>query len=181
MAVHHIHGLDRFCFFYLYGGLLRRGWIKPPSWRWNVAILIVSLFSIVFGDYLTGYWRINESTAPLMGYTESYLSIPVVVLALTIYHLLLGCHLETWLDNWWGKRVQSGMVWLSGLTFGIYLIHMFVVGFFTDIIGFDFNKLSMNVYVFNALNVLLVLGISLVLTWIIKSIPLIRASIGERA
>ena len=104
-------------------------------------------------------------------YTRNYLSIPVIMIAVGLFNFLLNLNLSQF-------RTKI-LTQIAQLSFGIYLIHPYVISFFTDIIKFDFNCLEINVYLYNFLNVILVLGISSLITIIIKKIPKLRAIIGE--
>jgi peptidoglycan/LPS O-acetylase OafA/YrhL len=64
-----------------------------------------------------------------------------MLLAMGMFNLLID------LD---GKKLarfyKSKMELLAKLSFGIYLIHPFVINVLNDILGFDFDKISMNIY-----------------------------------
>lgn len=160
-----------FAFFYFYGALIKNKWIKVNNQKINLIMIGVGLILTIAGDFLSIWQRINQISFIWNDYTGNYLNIPIVMIAVGIFNLLISTDFS---------RLKSNFLsWLSGLSFGIYLIHTYVISLFTDIIGFDFNKLGINVYLYNFLNVFLVLFISILIVTLIKKIPKMRAIIGE--
>ena len=160
-----------FAFFYFYGALVKNKWIKVDNQRMNLIVVGIGLILTIIGDFLNIWQRINQVSFIWNDYTGNYLSIPIVMIAVGIFNLLISADFS--------ELKSNILTWLSGLSFGIYLIHTYVISLFTDIIGFDFNKLSINVYLYNFLNVFLVLSISILLTSLIKRVPKFKAIIGE--
>lgn len=159
-----------FAFFYLYGALVRNKWIKIDNQKLNLSLLVVGILLTIVGDYLSMWQKANLIVFVFNDYTGSYLSISVLMTAVALFNILISLNLS--------KIRRKPLAWLANLSFGIYLIHTYVISFFTDIVGFDFNKLQINVYLYNLLNVTLVFIISLLLTVCIKKIPKIRSLIG---
>jgi len=125
----------------------------------------------IAGDYLTMQHLSFQTPSVWDGYTGNYLSLPVTITAIGIFNLLMSLDLS--------KLRSDFLIWLSGLSFGIYLTHTYAVSLLTDAIGFDFNKLNLNVYIYNLLNILLVFSISLGITLLIKKTPKLKMVIGE--
>lgn len=159
-----------FAFFYLYGALVRNKWIKIDNQKLNLLLLLVGIILTMMGDYLSMWQKANSIVFVFNDYTDSYLSISVLMTAVALFNILTSLNLS--------KVKSKALVWLADLSFGIYLIHTYVISFFTDIAGFDFNKLHINVYLYNLLNIILVFSISLLLTIIIKKIPKVKNLIG---
>lgn len=166
--------------FYLYGGLIRKEWVKINNTKVNVLVLAGSFGAALIGDYIASSTRSIETGLSRFDYTGNYLSIPIILLSLALFNILIQQDFVFPQRGTWGRVFPKAITWLSGLSFGIYLVHVFVVGVLIDILGFDFNKAGLNVYVFNLINVVLVLGFSIVITWVIQKIPLVRKAIGER-
>jgi surface polysaccharide O-acyltransferase-like enzyme len=168
-----------FLFFYLYGGLIRNNWINISNNKINIGLVIFSFLAIVIGDYFTAFANVHHINFIWNGYTFDYLSIPVMLLSVGLFIIIIKENFSWVNANNIGRKAVNGLKWLAGLSFGIYLIHTYVVSIFTDKIGFSFDKLSINVYVYNILNYTLVLTISLIITLIIKNIPKFKMVIGE--
>jgi len=162
-----------FTFFYLYGALVKNKWIKIDKLKINVLLILVGITLTMMGDYLTMWQKTRSIDFILNDYTGNYLSISVLMTAVGLFNILMTMDLSKIQSN-----VNNAITWLASLSFGIYLIHSYVISFFTDIIGFDFNKLEINVYLYNLLNIFLVFNISLFITIIIKKIPKIKNLIG---
>ena len=168
-----------FLFFYLYGGLIRNNWINISNNKINIGLVLFSFLAIVIGDYFTAYANVYHLNFIWNGYTFDYLSIPVILLSVGIFNIIIKENFDWVYEKNIGPKAVHALKWLAGLTFGIYLIHTYVVSIFTDKIGFSFDKLSINVYVYNILNYTLVLTISLIITYIIKKTPKLKMIIGE--
>ena len=99
-------------------------------------------------------------------------------MAVGLFNLLISAKFN-WLKKLrWGLKVDKLIEWLAGVSFGIYLIHTFVVSVLSKL-GFDFDSLSINVYVYNVVNYSLVFGISLVITYLIKKNDKLKMIVGE--
>ena len=160
-----------FVFFYLYGGLVRNKWIKINNQKLNLSLIGLGFTLTVLGDFFSMQQEIiNSSFFIWSNYTSSYLSIPVTMMAIGIFNFVLSINLSNF--------KFPVLAWISNLSFGIYLIHIYVVSMLTDVIGFDFNRMQINVYLYNLLNVLLVFSISMMLTLFLKRIPKVKAIIG---
>lgn len=159
-----------FAFFYLYGALVKNKWIQIDNQRFNLSLMLISVLLTMIGDYLSMWQKANSIIFVFNDYTGSYLSISVLLTAVAIFNILMSFNLS--------KYKGRALAWLASLSFGIYLIHTYVISFFTDIVGFDFNKLQLNIYLYNLLNIVLVFSISLLLTIIIKKIPKLKNLIG---
>lgn len=168
-----------FLFFYLYGGLIRNNWINISNNKINIGLVLFSFLAIVIGDYFTAYANVYHLNFIWNGYTFDYLSIPVILLSVGIFNIIIKENFDWVYEKNIGPKAVSALKWLAGLTFGIYLIHTYVVSIFTDKIGFSFDKLSINLYLYNILNYTLVLTISLIITYIIKKTPKLKMIIGE--
>lgn len=159
-----------FTFFYLYGALVRNRWVRIDNQKLNLLLMLTGILFTMMGDYLSMWQKANFIAFVFNDYTGSYLSISVLLTAVALFNILMSFNLS--------KYKGKTLAWLANLSFGIYLIHTYVISFFTDIAGFDFNKLQINVYLYNLLNIVLVFGISLLLTIIIKKIPKVKNLIG---
>ena len=160
-----------YAFFYLYGALIRKKYLKTNNQKINLILVGLGLILTIAGDYLSSWQEINNISNIWINYTRNYLSIPVVMIAIGLFNFLLNLDLS--------KFKTKFLTQIAKLSFGIYLIHPYVISFFTEIIKFDFNWLHMNVYLYNFFNVSLVLGISSLITFIIKTILNLNTIIGE--
>lgn len=159
-----------FAFFYLYGALAKKKWIKINQNKINISLILIGITLTMVGDYLTMWQKAQDIDFVFNDYTGNYLSFSVLMTAVALFNFLMSLNLT--------KIKISILAWLANLSFGIYLIHTYVISFFTDIAGFDFNKLQINVYLYNLLNVFLVFTISILLTIVIKKIPKVKFLIG---
>jgi len=162
---------------YFYGGLVRNEWVNNNKKTISVLMIVFGLLGTIVGDYYTAYSKINSLPFVWSGYFFEYLSIPNVLLAIGVFNLLIT--LSNPLQNTFFKRAFVNVIRiLAGLSYGIYLVHPFVINIFSDILGFNFDKLKMNIYAYNVLNYFLVLGVSALISYIVIKIPVLRLALG---
>lgn len=159
-----------YVFFYLYGGLVKNKWVEFNRQKLNLLLIGGGLVATMIGDYLTMWQKVHGVSFAWNDYTGNYLSVPVTVMAIGLFNWLLSINLE-----WLKSRL---LIMVASWSFGIYLIHTYVVAIFTDYLGFDFNKLAINVYLYNLLNVALVVAISAVVTIVWRRLPGLKKLIG---
>lgn len=157
-----------FLFFYLYGGLVRNQWIEISKQKTNLIMITVGVILTIIGDVLTMWQNTHGMPFILHDYTSAYQSIPVTLTAIGLFNHLIQVDLRQ-VKNQTKKTVNALIAWLAELSFGIYLLHPYLIGFLLDV-GFDFNKLHINVYLFNLLNFCLVLVTSILLVMTYKFI-----------
>jgi peptidoglycan/LPS O-acetylase OafA/YrhL len=160
--------------FYLYGGLVANRWIIFSRQKINLILIGLGFATTMIGDFITGWAKINQVPFAWVDYTGNFLSLPVILMAVGLFNYLISAKL-----NWLKSGAKNLITWLAGLSYGLYLIHTYVVSFLTDMISFNFDQISMNVYLYITTNFLLVLGASLFLTLIIKATPKLKLILGE--
>ncbi|MFA5770794.1 MAG: acyltransferase family protein [Patescibacteria group bacterium] len=165
-----------YLFFYFYGGLVRNNWLSVNNFKTNLLMMATGLSLTMIGDYYTAFTKANSIKFIFSGYFFEYLSIPIILSAIGTFNLLISSDFG-WLTN----KVTKVIRVFAGLSYGVYLIHPFITSVFTDILGFDFDKLAMNVYIYNFLNYFLVLSISAIISYFILKIPKLRIIIGGRS
>lgn len=165
-----------YLFFYFYGGLVRNNWITFNRTKINILMIVVGLLATMVGDYYTAFATGHSITFIWSGYFFEYLSIPIILSSVGTFNLLISSEF-----GWLTDKVTKVIGVFSGLSYGVYLIHPFITSVFTDILGFDFDKLVMNVYIYNFLNYFLVLSISVIISYFILKIPRLRMVVGGRS
>lgn len=160
-----------YAFFYLYGGLIRAGWVDYKNNLKSWILLGIGFIWAVIADYITGA---QQATGVFSWYPQhdTTLVIPSVMIVVAVFHLLLNTHFN--LPDFVERTVQ----WVAEMSFGVYLIHTNIVFVLMVLFSFTFDEAGLNVYVYNVVNFGLVLGISLLITYVIKKIPYVRALIG---
>lgn len=155
-----------FIFFYLYGALISSKFIEVDNKLINFSIFTIGFVLSSLGNLFFKYYPENVS----LNYFENYLSIPVIMMAIGLFNLIISANFE---------RIKSKLLFeLSSLSYGVYLIHTYIIRFFIDYLGFTFDNLKINVYLFNILNLALVFSISLFVTYLLKRIPKLKLIIG---
>lgn len=166
-----------FTFFYFYGGLASNGWVRINRRYVNYLFILIGVIATIIADYFTSYSALRSSQYIWISYI-SHLNIPEILVSVGIFNEIIPANFQ-WLDNRkLTLTVKRIIMWLAGLSFGIYLIHPFVISVLIDMLGFDFNWLKINVYLYNVINYCLVFGISTTVIFIISKIPLMKKIIG---
>ena len=165
-----------FVAFYLFGGLVKNKWVKFSN-RTYLTMIIVGFLMMIAGDFYAKYANIHALNNWSVYFLE-YLSIPVVITAIGAFGLLISQQFSWLTISSFGKRFHEVLKAVAVLSFGVFLIHPYVVSILSGM-GFSFDKLHFNVYLYNILNFCSVLGISMLFTFIIKQVPKLRMIIGE--
>jgi len=165
---------------YFYGGLVRNGWINNKRKVVNILMIFLGLLGTVVGDYYTSFAQIHSLQFIWSGYFFEYLSIPNILLAIGTFNLLIALDINPLQNGYVGRAFMKVIAVLAGLSYGIYLVHPFVVYIFNDSLGLDFDKLKVNVYGYNVFNYFLVLGTSALISYLIMKVPQLRLIIGEQ-
>ena len=165
--------------FYFYGGLVRNGWVNNRRKTISVLMICFGLLGTIGGDYYTSYAKIHLLSFIWSGYFFEYLSIPNILLAIGTFNLLIASNISPFQNTFFKRAFVNAIKILAGLSYGIYLVHPFVINIFSDILGFNFDKLKLNIYAYNLLNYFLVLGVSALISYVLIKIPGLRLAIGE--
>lgn len=164
--------------FYFYGGLIKNHWIYIKKQWLNWLLVLMGLLTIAGGDYYTSSITSKGLEAVWANYTVQFLSLPVILTSVGLFNILITADFSLF-NTHQGNKARTFIELIASLSFGVYLTHTFVISVLYDFAGFDFNRLGINVYLYNLINYLLVLGISLIITYLIKKTPKLRAIIGE--
>lgn len=177
-------GWLRYIFFYLYGGLLAKGWapvVKPAQW-WGV--LLGSMTAVGLADTTYRVPLVNTGTVPMVQewlFTLSGYLGPLLI-GVSLVHLGLAANWQRLLGRGTVyKKWMAAISFLIPLSFGIYLFHPLVITpLLSDWYGWRSDKINVDPATFNLVNFMLVFGISAVVTYVVRQIPYVRAVIGER-
>ncbi|OGV93969.1 hypothetical protein A3B57_00970 [Microgenomates group bacterium RIFCSPLOWO2_01_FULL_47_10] len=163
-----------FACFYLYGGLVANRWVSFANQKINTVLMSTGMLLTFVGDVATGWADTHQGSFVWADYTGNFLSLPVIILAVGLFNYLISADYKVIKAS--GQKL---MAWLAGLSLGVYLVHTYIVSILTDLISFNFDQISMNVYLYLVVNFCLVLGSSMIVTLVIKSTPYLRKIIGE--
>ncbi len=157
--------------FYLYGAAAKRSWVNIQNQKLNLILIAVG-FGLTFGsNYFSQLLAKDGISYFWVNYNQSTTSPAVAMIAIGIFNQLMIMNLQ--------KLRSKAIIYLSQLSFGIYLIHTNIVALLTTYIGFDFDHIQMNIYLYNLVNFSLVFGISFILVAIISRIKGLKMLIGS--
>lgn len=167
-----------FICFYFYGALVKNKWVNISNQKINYLLFLFGTLFTIIGDYVGVGLRITLNNPGIPIFTQAYTALPLVMVAIGLFNILMSYDFNRLTYTSTGRLFVALISTLAVLSYGIYLLHTYVVSVFSDILQFDFDHLSMNVYLYNIVNFGLVLGISAALTAVILRIPKLRFIIG---
>lgn len=182
-------GWLRYIFFYLYGGLLAKGWalaLKPAQW-WGILVAAVVTTGVV--DTMYRIPLVSTGTVPMAQewlFTMSGYFGPLLV-GVSLVHIVLEVHWRHLLrpvtphTQVLYKKWVAVVSFLTSLSFGVYLFHPLVISpLLSDWYGWRSGHITLGAGVFEVANFALVFGISAALTYLVRQVPYVRAVVGER-
>lgn len=172
-----------FIAFYLYGGLLAKGWgmsLKVSRWIGILGLALVSHMSL---DHLAALMEAKgQVIEPLHTWFMQlvWYTAPILV-GISVVHILLVIDWrKVFRKTTDYKRWVSMTTLAASLTFGVYLIHPLVIDPILRVwLRWYYDAVSLHPFVYNFLNFVLVLGVSALIAYLIGRVPYLRAVIGE--
>ncbi len=157
--------------FYLYGAAAKRSWVNIQNQKLNFTLITLGFVLSIGSNYFSKLLAQEGISYFWLNYNQSTTSPAVAMIAIGIFNQLMTMNLQ--------KFKSQALIYLSQLSFGIYLIHTNVVALLTTYIGFDFDHITMNIYLYNIVNFSLVLGLSIILAAIMHKTKGLKMLIGS--
>ncbi len=146
--------------------------------RWIIFTYLISLFLTILGGYV--YYLLKKQDSTLLAhpgclsfYTDSYLSINVTLMAVTLFILLMHTSFS-WIKNNYAKRLIYSVARSS---MGIFLIHTLIL----DILDRKFHLFDQitPIWLYLIIKVFVIFVLSYLLTLVIVRIPFVKRMLGE--
>jgi len=157
--------------FYLYGAAAKRSWVNMQNQKLNLILIVVGFTLTFSSNYFSQLLAKDGTSLFWVNYNQSTTSPAVVMLAIGIFNQLMMMNLQ--------KFRSKAIIYLSQLSFGIYLIHTNIVALLTTYLGFDFDHIQMNIYLYNLVNFFIVFGASVLIAAILVRIRGLKMLIGS--
>ncbi len=154
--------------YYVLGYYIKTYISKKYSFKAYLTIFFLSLSIAIVGSYFSAVYEFNN-------YFFSYLSPLVILMSISLFMIFIG------LENYLVKHPNLSKVTniIADSTFGIYLVHLIVKGILEKgFLGITISVTTVNAFIGLPLTVLMVFLISLITTYVIKKIPLIKHIMG---
>lgn len=159
---------------------LNQEWLKTRVKPAVVCALGGILLTIGMGHWSWGqHWRGNDALYIAgVTYPEEYLSVGVVMTAVAVFILLLTAKLpQKFTEN---ASLTSKLVWLSQISFGVYLVHPLVIDVLNNFFGITADNPAMpNLPTYVVINAALTLLISISLSAVLNNTPLLKKIVGR--
>lgn len=157
--------------YYLYGAAAKRSWVPFKNQKINLSLIVVGFLLSLSSNYFSKLLLEVGISQFWIDYNRSTSSPAVAMMAIGFFNFLMTTNLE--------KLRSKALIYLSQLSFGVYLIHTNVVALLTTYIGFDFDHIKMNIYLYNLVNFSIVLGVSIILAAIMHKTKGLKTLIGS--
>lgn len=115
--------------------------------------------------HIIGTWYLSYASGQIVSLYKGYLNLPCVLYSTSIYLFFRSCENQNWINNI-NKRIAP----IAGTTLGIYLIHWYILDWFTRHMSF-INPQSL---VYRIPFGILCFLLAAVLTKILQTLPIIR-------
>lgn len=149
--------------YYFIGGMLRLRMLPNISLSKYLLISVIAFVYLFVLDILTLRFGYSNALLNSIGVMLGVLAVPA------IFSLCLS--LKT-------LPFSKILGWLATMSFGVYLWREQVVMFRTDVLGFEYDFVGLNPYLYSVANFTLVLGMSLLLTWFVSCLPKMKVIVG---
>lgn len=157
--------------FYLYGAAAKRSWVNMQNRKLNLILIAVGFALTFSSNYFSQLLAKDGTSLFWVNYNQSATSPAVAMIAIGIFNQLTVMNLQ--------KLKSKAITYLSQLSFGIYLIHTNIVALLTTYLGFDFDHIQMNIYLYNLVNFSIVFGASVLIAAIFARIRGLKMLIGS--
>lgn len=166
--------------FFLMGYLIGTNKIKVKNKKYLYMIYLIGLFlTVIFNYYFysQGSVKIQQVNYPgcLSHYSDYYLSFNVVIMALTAFTFLINIKLKMFKHNFIKKAIYD----LARASFGIYLIHLFIVSIWDNWLRLTVDNTSLPLFAYLIVKFLGVFIISYLIIVFVKKVPILKKLIGE--
>ena len=133
--------------------------------KWKVILYIGAILGVIY-RYAT-IFVLSKSAGQVIKTTWGYSSWHCMLLSSAIFVLIKDLKINETIRN--NEKVQKIISKIAGCSFGVYLIHMIVKYYYTNI--FNINTSSWH---FRTLGVIVIYFISLLIVMLLKKIPVVR-------
>jgi hypothetical protein len=170
--------------YYLYGYLVRLQPREATAKELRRAVvLLVSGFAVTMslGFLILRAFHSGASDLWIVGgqtYADSYFSISVIAMSIGAFQLLMRGRWVQWFER--RPFLKNSAAFLASLSFALYLIHVSVIQVQGQLLGIHVDSPSMPGMVgFLVIHLAITFGVSILLAWLWKKTPGLRALVGE--
>lgn len=163
---------------YLYGALIKKNWAPRKSLLFFFILFFIGLSMEVLGDYFAILNEKNGIHSLFSGYFSDYMSLPPLLMAIGMLNICIGIKKIRVLNKKISSTIQNIIHIGAGLSYGIYLTHIFISEYITSVLGWNVDSLHINIYLYNCLFFLTTLFVSALITFVLARIPRLRMIIG---
>lgn len=135
------------------------------SKKQKMIIYIGTIIGLLY-RYLTTF-ILSKNAGIVVKTTWGYFSWHCILLSCSVFIFIKGLNLDKKLEN--KKRVTNVLSIISSCSFGIYLIHIFVKYYITNLL--NWNEYSWS---YRTIGIIITYFISLMFVYILKKIPIIK-------
>ncbi|MGN0131660.1 MAG: acyltransferase [Lachnospiraceae bacterium] len=142
-------------------------WIHNYAIPRRYRFIIYGLGIIGWIMHFAGTLVVNYGQETIIGTFKGYLNIPCVMYSVAVFVFFRYLDYDR-LGKWFGK-VEKAVLAASHRTFGIYLVHFYLVKYLLILFGIPKSSIYWRIG-----GAFLVFGISYLVVWIMQQIPLVK-------
>lgn len=152
---------------------------KLTNFNLPIVTIIASIAVTIIGAYLYYSFTFNGNNIMsdrgcLSFYTDSFLSINVVIMSVSIFAILMSIDFKKFL----GEKLQRFTYSIARASLGIYVLHIFLI----DVLEYKVHLFSWitPLWLYLIVKLIVIFLLSYLLTLVIMRIPVLRKTIGEK-
>lgn len=149
-----------YLFYALYGYYIHKYGVSKKI---RFLLYVLSIFSVLV--IFIGTCYLSMSSGTYVDLLKSYIGVPVLLYSSGLFVFIKYDFIKV-MEN---KSVNKFVSFLDHYTFGIYLIHWFIIQFFMEILNIDITSV-----VYRFLAPFLIILICVVITYCIRKIPVVK-------
>jgi len=170
--------------YYLYGYVVKT---KNPKLTKKEIVFYLIMLAIgyvltVGGGYLT-LWLFHNNINSLFyiggqSYTDAYLSVSVMMMAISVFNLLMRSEIIQKLEN--NLQLKRLIVFMASISFALYLVHLLVMDTLSKFFEiYPDSSMMPGLIVYLVINTILTFLFSIPIAFMLKKIPIVKKIVGE--
>ena len=170
--------------YYLYGYIVKNKEALMTK-KETIFYLIMFMVGYVFtvgGGYIT-LWLFHNNINSLFyiggqSYTDAYLSISVMIMAISGFNLLMRNNLTKKIEAF--SYLKKPIVFMAGISFALYLTHLLIMDTFSKFFGITPDSSTMpGIGGYLIINTFLTFLFAIPIAFVIRKIPILKKVVGE--
>lgn len=170
--------------YYLYGYIVKTKstFLTKKETFFYQLIFMVGYVLTVTGGYIT-LWLFHNNINDLFyiggqSYTDAYLSISVMMMAISGFNLLMRSKKVEKIEKF--SYIKKPIVFMASISFALYLVHLLVMDTLSKFFEiYPDSSMMPGLIAYLVINTILTFLFSIPIAWVLKKIPIVKKIVGE--